>query len=216
MHRVHISFPAILGVLVLVLTLGIVPVSATFQIQQYTLTPSATPLQPGASQQVDATLQIIPQGFSTFIEGNSLQLTTDLKEGQWNIKVLQNGVPAAVIPAQGNTAFINGYLLSYPTSSDVAVSVSVSGVVPSGSNTVMLLQVVQLNNAGEPVAGQTQTISATVAVPGTAVTLATPAGTQISGPATAVPSPTKAPGPELYVVGFALFCGILLLGITRK
>ena len=202
-----------LGVMVLILLTAIVPVSATFQISQYTLTPSATPLQPGAAQQVDASLQIIPQGFSTFIEGNSLQLTTDLREAQWNIRVLQNGVQAAVIPAQGNVAFINGFLLSYPTSNDISVSVSVSGVVPTGTNTVMLLQVVQLNNAGQAVAGQTQAINAPVAVPGTA---APPTNTPATSSAIPVPSPTKATGPDPVVLGFAVIGGALVLGMTRR
>ena len=44
--------------------------------------------------------------------------------------VLVDGNQAAVIPKEGNFVFINGFLLSYPTNRDVAVSVQVNGTVP--------------------------------------------------------------------------------------
>jgi uncharacterized membrane protein (Fun14 family) len=66
------------GIVILVLFSLVLPVSATFQIQQSELNPSRTPLQPGTQQSVTAIIAIIPQGTTTFIIGNQLQMTTGL------------------------------------------------------------------------------------------------------------------------------------------
>ncbi|MEI7434030.1 MAG: hypothetical protein WCJ93_07250 [Methanomicrobiales archaeon] len=181
------------SIVMLVMFALVLPVSATFQIQQSELNPSRTPLQPGSQQSVTAIIAIIPQGSTTFIIGNQLQLTTGLAVPQWDVQVMVNGIPAAVIPAKGNTAFINGFLLSYPTSDDVSVSASVTGIVPSSVPSVNLLQVSQQNNAGQTVPGAVQTISEPVAVPATPVMTAPPAA---SSPVTtmATPAPTKSSG----------------------
>jgi hypothetical protein len=189
------------SVILVILALAM-PVSATFQIQQSELNPSGTPLQPGSQQSVTAIIAIIPQGTTTFIVGNQLLLTTGLSVPQWDIQVMVNGIPAAVIPAKGNTAFINGFLLSYPTSDDVSVSASVTGIVPSGVSSVNLLQVSQLNNAGQTVTGAVQTISEPVAVPATQVMTTSPPPSS-PGTTMATPGPTKSSGlsPVIFIGG---------------
>ena len=59
-----------------------------------------------------------------------LQPDNALEGARWNVVVVVDGKPAAQLPVNGNTVFINGFLLSYPVSSDVAVSVNVNGTVP--------------------------------------------------------------------------------------
>jgi hypothetical protein len=194
------------GAVILVILAMVVPVSATFQIQQSELNPSKMPLDPKTQQSVTAIIAIIPQGVTTFIVGNQLQLTTGLTAPQWDVQVMVNGIPAAVIPAKGNTAFINGFLLSYPTSDDVTVSASVTGMVPSGVSSVTLIEVVQQNNAGTTVPGSTQTISAPVAVPATGV-LTTPPTPTSPVPTKAAPAPTSAPG-----VSPVILIGVLIVG----
>lgn len=186
------------GSVILVILALVMPASATFQIQQSELNPSGIPLQPGSQQSVTAIIAIIPQGTTTFIVGNQLQLTTGLSVPQWDVQVMVNGIPAAVIPAKGNTAFINGFLLSYPTSDDVSVSASVTGIVPSGVSSINLLEVSQLNNAGQTVPGAVQTISEPVAVPATSITTALPAPSS-PGTTMATPAPTKSSGLSLVV-----------------
>ncbi|MEI6292283.1 MAG: hypothetical protein WCP36_01275 [Methanomicrobiales archaeon] len=196
------------GAVIMVIFALVMPVSATFQIQQSELNPSATPLQPKAQQSVTAIIAIIPQGTTTFIIGNQLQLTTGLAEPQWDVQVMVNSIPAAVIPVKGNTAFINGFLLSYPDSDDVTVSASVTGNVPSSVSSVNLLQVVQQNNAGETVPGSVQTISAPVAVPATPVPVLTQSPFSSPVPGTATPVPTKASG-----LSPAILIGVLVIGV---
>jgi len=197
------------GAVLLVIFALVVPVSATFVIQQSELNPSKTPLQPKEQQSVTAIIAIIPQGATTFIIGNQLQLTTGLSAPQWDVQVMVNGIPAAVIPAKGNTAFINGFLLSYPNSDDVTVSASVTGIVPSGVSSVDLLQVVQQNNAGQTVPGSLQTISAPVAVPATPVPPPTQSPSSTPAPGVATPAPTKAPGTSpVILIGGLITCAL--------
>ena len=202
------------GVILVILAL-VLPVSATFQIQQSELNPSATPLQPGAQQSVTAIIAIIPQGATTFIEGNQLQLTTGLADPRWDVQVMVNGIPAAVIPAKGNAAFINGFLLSYPNSNDVSVSASVTGSVPAGVSGVLLLQVIQQNNAGQAVPGSLQSISGPVAVPGTPVP-ATPPVPASPVASDSIPAPTKSSGLSVIILTGGLLAGTLALCIGKK
>lgn len=194
------------SVTILVLFAMIMPVSATFQIQQSSINPSETPLQPEAKQSVNALIAIIPQGTTTFIVGNQLQLSTDLVAPIWDVQVMVNGVPAAVIPVKGNTAFINGFLLSYPNNNDVAVSASVNGLVPAGESSVNLLQVSQLNNAGQTIPGAVQTISEPVAVPSTPSLTVTPLSTSPVSAVSTSTTPTKASGlsPVILIGGIAI------------
>lgn len=214
--RQIVNNPFILcGAVILVMLALVVPAAATFQIQQSELNPSKMPLEPKTQQSVTAIIAIIPQGATTFIIGNQLQLTTELTAPQWEVQVMVNGIPAAVIPAQGNTAFINGFLLSYPTSDDVTVSASVTGIVPSGVSSVNLLQVVQQNNAGVTVPGSIQTISAPVAVPATGVQ--TPIPTPSSPvPTMATPAPTRAPGISPVILIGGLIVGALVTWMLKK
>lgn len=214
--RPIISNPFILGgAVILVIFLLIIPVSATFQVQQSAINPSTTPLQPGEKQSVTAVIAIIPQGATTFIEGNQLQLTTGLVDPQWDVQVMVNGRAAAVIPVRGNTAFINGFLLSYPTSDDVSVSASVTGIVPAGVSSVNLLQVLQLNNAGQVIPGAVQAISEPVATPATPVLTATPL--PATPPATMVPlPPTRAPGFSPVILISGLMVGVLAALVVKK
>ncbi len=210
--RQIISNPLVFSIIViLIMSAFSLPVSATFQIQGSSLNPVKTPLQPGAQQSVNADIVIIPQGTTTFIIGNQLQLTTDLGLPQWDVQVLANGRPAAVIPGKGNTVFINGFLLSYPNNNDVSVSASVTGIVPNGVSSVNLLQVSQLNNAGQTIPGAVQTISEPVEVPATAIQTTLPIPTSnVSSSAT--PVTTKASGIDPVL----LFGGLMVLAISTR
>lgn len=208
--------PSVLcGAVVLIMFVLAAPVSATFQIQQSELNPAKTPLEPKSQQSVTAIITIIPQGATTFIVGNQLQLSTELNTPQWDVQVMVNGIPAAVIPAKGNTAFINGFLLSYPNSNDVSVSASVTGYVPEGVASVTLLQVNQQNNAGQTIPGAVQTISAPVAVPATVMTTDLPSPTS-PVPTMVPPAPTTAPGMGPAVLAGGLLVGGLVAWLQKK
>jgi len=166
-------------------------VAATHSLSSVSYLPNP-PLVIGGQQQVTATYYIGPSGSTTFIRGHELQMQTDLVNARWNIQVLQNGRNAAQQSASGSAAFVNGALLSYSTSNDVSLQVTINGVVPqTQSDQVMLLQVEEIDNSGNIVPGSVITLSQPVAghlvIP---VQTAFPTLTPTSVP----PSPTKSAG----------------------
>jgi hypothetical protein len=166
--------------------------SAQYSLQDITVSPSDENMIPLSQATTTGTIEIIPSGPTTFIEGYTLALSTELDAAQWNVVVTVNGIQAAVIPKEGNVVYINGYLLSYSTDRDVAVQVRQEGVVPDspGGTTLTLLQVQELNNQGQVVGGSTQTVTRTIAGPETSPpeTLTTVA----TVPVTASQTPTRA------------------------
>ncbi|MCU0628864.1 MAG: hypothetical protein MUE45_05185 [Methanoregulaceae archaeon] len=162
--------PAFLVIIIFFLSAGfVIPGSATYSLQDVTVTPSADTYPSGISLNSSAVLPIIPAGPTTFIEGYTMVLSTDLNQAGWNIRVMVDGHQAAVFQKFGNTVFINGYLLSYPVARDVEVRVALEGSVPpSGAeNTFSVLRVVELNNQGQVVSGSEQTVNGAITIPAT-------------------------------------------------
>jgi hypothetical protein len=196
-----------------------IPASGTEALSGVVLSPAAVPLIPGARQEVQATIQIIPSGSTTFSQNHQLQLSTGLAAGSWNAQTLVNNVPAATIPKEGNVLFINGYLLSYPTTSDVSVLVSVSGTVPQSSagSDLNLLLVQELDNSGQVVSGSTLAVTEPVQAGGTPATPATlppvPTGTGLPPVTTPSPVPTRVPG---FASGLAVTGVLAVLVCMRK
>jgi hypothetical protein len=205
MTRLIFRAGLICGVIV-AMTLLMSPVAATLVLSGESLSPATIPLTPGTDQKVNAKIAIIPSGATTFEKGHSLQMQTGLDNAKWNMQVFTDGIPAAQQSAEGSALFVNGYLLSYTTNRDVAVSVIVEGIVPADPGaTITLLVVQELDNSGMPVPGSLVTISQPVAAPaGTPVTATVP-GTKSSPKKTApVPAPTRAGG-------FCLVAGLIAL-----
>jgi hypothetical protein len=122
-----------------------------------------------------------------------LQMQTPLAKARWNIQVVVDGVPAAQQSASGTSAFVNGYLLSYPTTSDVSLTVALNGTVPSGTDpNVTILKVTELDTSNQPVPGSSITVIAPLISPSYGAA-ATPEGT-VAVPAAAIPAPTRAGG----------------------
>jgi hypothetical protein len=198
------------GVVTVLLTVLIVPVTASFVFQNVAVNPSP-PLEAGQQVSGNSQLVIIPQGGSTtFITNNQLELTTQLDTARWDVGVLVNGIPAAQIPMEGNIVYINGYLLSYPVSDDVAVSIKVNGTVPQAAGqSLTIVQADQLNNAGQVVPGSTQAISEPLT---TQVSTTIPVLSLTSSPVQqATTIPTKIPGFSMPEVAAGLIIGTLVL-----
>jgi len=181
------------------------------------LQPSALPLTPLEKQTTTVKIVIIPSGATTFSKDHSLQMQTGLTGAAWNIQMYVDGRAAAQVPAEGDAAFVNGYLLSYGTNHDVTLSVTVAGTVPAiPGQQVILADIRELDNSGSTVPGSSITISEPVAGP---APLQLPA---VGGPVTApspgaagtVPAPTRAgTGP---VAALAAGCGALAIGSYRR
>lgn len=181
-------------------TLFLVPPVAAALVLTNTSFAPALPLVPGP-QEVTATLVIVPSGGTTFSRGHEIQMQTGLGDAGWNIQVVVDGIPAAQQTATGTAAFVNGALISYPTSHDVSVVVTISGMVPAtASPEVVLLQAEEIDNGGNVVPGSVLTLSRPVS----GLTIPVTATTTI--PATIVPPSTSAKVP-----GFPALAGIVAL-----
>jgi hypothetical protein len=146
----------------------VLPCSAGYFIQNVSLTPPSDSYLAGSSLNTSSAIRIIPSGPTTFIEGYTLVLSTDLDHTVWNVRVFVDGRQAAVFQKFGTAAvFINGYLLSYPVTNDVEVHVSLEGVVPLSATdtTFSVLGVRELNNQGNLVPESEQIVTRTIAPP---------------------------------------------------
>lgn len=204
MIRIH-PIPAI----ALLILLALAPtVSGTLVLSDVAFTPDA-PLVAGSQQQVVARYAIIPSGSTTFARGHELQMQTGLADAKWSIQVTLDQRNAAYQTASGNAAFVNGELLSYSTTHDVGMIVTIDGFVPQDATSpLMVLQIDEIDNSGSIVPGSTLTISQPVAgrVP---VVSSTPAPTLTRPLVTPASQPTKAAGFPAIAGLAALAAGFL-------
>lgn len=145
----------------------VLPCAASYSLQDVTITPLSESYPSGTFLATSAAVPIIPAGPTTYIEGYTLQLSTDLDRAGWNVSVMVDGRQAAVFEKSGNSIFINGYLLSYPVTRDVEVRVTLEGAVPppGAEGTFSVLRVNELNNQGQVVPGSEQRVTRTIGVP---------------------------------------------------
>jgi hypothetical protein len=202
-----------LVVLIFFLSVGLVlPCSASYSIRDVTITPSSESYPSGRSLTTSAALPIIPAGPTTFIEGYTLKLSTDLDKAGWNVRVLVDGRQAAVFEKSGSTLFMNGYLLSYPVTRDVEVRVTLKGTVPppGTEGTFSVLRVVELNNQGQVVPESEQIVTRTIDVPATHPSLPPQSNSGTESPTTAA---TAGISPAPVIGGLFL---IFFLALRRE
>ena len=184
------------------------PVAATYALSDVSFSPEP-PMVPAQLQHLSAKIWIIPSGATTFATGHAIQLQTTLENAQWNIQVIVDGLPASHQSAQGSATFINGEIVSYPTNRDVSIVMNVSGTVPAGAgSSLMVIKAAEVDNNGSIVPGSVVTISQlTTVTTGTPAPPTNPPVTPAKTTSPPTPSPTRAPG-------FSLFWGICALCIA--
>ena len=147
------TVPITYFVLFTAILIVVAPVSATYVLSNVSLSPDG-PLVPGAHQQVIASYTLLPSGSTTFVSGHNLQLLTNLTGAMWDIQVIVDGRNAARQTGSGKVVFVNGEILSYPTTRDVSFAVTIRGEVPGDAvGQVMVLHVGEVDNTGGIVPG---------------------------------------------------------------
>jgi hypothetical protein len=199
-------------ILLAILAILITPCSAFLSLQDVQVIPPGASLPVATVVNATGLIQIIPQGPTTFIEGYTLVLSTDLERARWNVMVLVDGNQAAVIPKEGNFVFINGFLLSYPTNRDVAVSVQVNGTVPElqDGTPFRVMQAEELNNQGQVIGDSEEVAVRTVMNPGTLPSQTPDSGIVTTVVTVPVPTTTKA-GISIAPVIAVLFLVIMMV-----
>ena len=190
----------------------VLPCAANYSLRDVTITPLSDSYPSGRSLTTSAALPIIPAGPTTFIEGYTLKLSTDLDKAGWSVRVLVDGRQAAVFEKSGSTLFINGYLLSYPVTRDVEVRVTLEGTVPppGKEGTFSVLRVVELNNQGQVVPESEQILTRTIDVPATHPSLPPQSSSGTESPTTAA---TAGISPAPVIGGLFL---IFFLALRRE
>jgi len=181
------------GILLLIITVS--PAAASQVLTSVSCDPTP-PFLPGDTQHMVAHYMIIPSGSATFPKGHDLQMQTNLTDARWTIQVIVDGNPAARQTASGSTAFVNGAILSYTTDHDVSFTATINGSVPEAVNSsVMLLQMVEIDNTGSTVPGSQSSVTRPVAATTSEPMTIAPAGPPLTLPP-AVPSAaaTRSPG----------------------
>jgi len=117
--------------IVALLALVVPAVSVAYTINSMTITPSSGALTPGTAVSVSFTVQE-PSGQTST---NDLLMNTQLKSPQWSYIINVNGNPTAPTQASSATVDISGFLLTYKSSDDVTIGVTLSGTAPTVTQT---------------------------------------------------------------------------------
>jgi hypothetical protein len=201
-------------VLFMFVAILISPAAAFISLGGVQVTPPEDSIPAGDVVNASAVIQIIPQGPTTFIEGYTLVLSTDLENARWNAVVMVDSTQAAVIPGDGKFVFINGYLLSYPTNRDVAVNVQIEGTVPflADGTPFRVLQAEELNNQGRSVGDSEQVVVRNIIYAGPQPTAPLTDGAATTVVTVPVPVTTTKAGLSLFPVlgGIALVAALVM------
>jgi len=204
----HLSHKALLLLVAAILCVS--PACALIVVQNPQVSPEGA-LSPGTPVRGSFVIVVIPSGATTFPSGHSLVLSTDLLSPEWSVETDLDGVPNDRMTRFSDVVFLNGFLLSYPTTRDVSLNVTLTGNAPSPGN-VALFRVVELDNQGMIVPGSE------IVVPGAVATLITaPPGTPV-GTTAALPlsaTVTTAP-PSLFSIIVALALAGLFLRYAKS
>ena len=152
--------PAILVISLCLLALSS-PAGAAVVARDMRVEPAGDLLKAGDPVNLTALAEIIPSGASTFSESHTLSFSSGLSNARWEIIVTVDGKQAAVIRKDGARVFLNGYLLSYPTTRDVGLVIGLRGDTPPDlpDEKVILLEWEELNAGGEAVTGSVFQVS---------------------------------------------------------
>ncbi|MGA8377601.1 MAG: hypothetical protein WB759_00685, partial [Methanoregula sp.] len=156
----------------------IVPaVSVAYTVNSMAINPSSGALTPGTTVDLSYTVQE-PSGQSTT---NDLVMYTQLGSPQWSYIIYVNGNPTAPTQSQSKTLTISGFLLTYKSSDDVSIGVTLSGVAPTVTQTSnqTLVQIYEDDSNGNQI-GTPYTQTAMVVNTNDITTAISNANTQLS------------------------------------
>jgi hypothetical protein len=74
-------------------------------------------------------------GDETFPSGDELQMSTDLEKAKWSYSLVLDGVDTPQPATSGRVLTVSGWVLSYPSSMEEALKVTVEGTTPKVTQT---------------------------------------------------------------------------------
>lgn len=135
-------------VLALALMFCFQPVSA-FAMSSVTIDPSG-PLTAGTPVIITFKIDLTASGDETFPSGNELQMSTDLDSAQWTWSLVLDGVDTQQPSTSGRVLSVSGWILSYPSSMEESMKVTVQGKAPASTQTTnkTMLKVCEYDSHG--------------------------------------------------------------------
>lgn len=121
--------------IVIVVSLILCAQSVTaFSVSSISVDPTGS-LTPGTPVIVTFKVDMSASGDETFPSGNELQLSTDLDAAKWTYSLVLDGVDMEQPSNSGRVLSVSGWVLSYPSSVEEALKVTLEGTAPSVSQT---------------------------------------------------------------------------------
>jgi hypothetical protein len=126
-----------------------VPVVSAFTVSSVTIDPSGS-LTPNTPVTVSYKIQFPASSGETFPSGSELQMSTDLDSPKWSWTLVLDGVDNPRPQESGRMLSLSGFELSYPSSVDQSVRVTLEGKTPTvdktTNKTIIKIQEVDQNN----------------------------------------------------------------------
>jgi hypothetical protein len=136
-------------VLAAILLVCIPAVSASYSVSSITIDPSGS-LTPGTPVIVAYKIQFAASGDETFPSGSELEMSTDLEKPKWTWTLVLDGIDNPRPQESGKMLSLRGFELSYPSSVEESIRVTLEGVTPTvdktTNKTIIKIQEVDQNN----------------------------------------------------------------------
>ena len=107
---------------------------SAFAVETITVDPSGS-LTPGTPVIVTFKVDLTASGDETFPSGDELDMSTDLDKPTWTYSLVLDGVDTPQPSNTGRVLAVSGWILSYPSSVDESLKVTVQGNAPTVAQT---------------------------------------------------------------------------------
>lgn len=121
-------------ILIAVSLLVCIQAVSAFGVSSISVDPSGS-LTPGTPVIVTFKVDMSASGDETFPSGNELQMSTDLDSAKWTYSLVLDGIDMAQPANSGRVLIVSGWVLSYPSSVEESLKVTLEGTAPSVSQT---------------------------------------------------------------------------------
>jgi hypothetical protein len=129
--------------------LFVVSAVSAFSIASVNIDPQGS-LTPGTAVMVSYKVQFAASSGETFPSGSELQMSTDLESPKWTWTLILDGVENPRPQATGRLLALSGFELSYPSTVDQSIRVTLEGKTPSvdktANKTIIKIQEVDSNS----------------------------------------------------------------------
>jgi len=186
---------------------SITPCVSAFTLSSVDVTPPGYQAA-GTPMTVSSQIVFSPEGTETFPQASGLKMNTDLVDPYWVPVLVLNGVETTLPRKSGGSLLLPGSYLSYPSTQNVQLKVTVTGKIPVDASSDRVFLKIQEIDAGDTIVS-----SAHVAMPPTLVTTVSTPKPSIKKTFTPLPTDTptqKSPvGIETGIL--AILCAAFLI-----